>query len=342
MSYFLGIDGGGTRTTAWVADERGTVLARAEAGPSNPVKAGFEAAQREILRAARKALALAARYARHSRSRPGMPAVIHGQPAGRRIDRRYKKGVIYEAVCAGVAGVDRLPVHRRLYSWLRRAIPAQRHMLTGDAAIALRAAVGEAPGIIVISGTGSIACGQDECGRILRAGGWGIPFDDRGSGYDLGRKALGAALQDFDGRGRPTALTRTICRALDLENITQVVLKPLTQQQIAALFPLVVQAARQKDQVARSLCNQAGMDLADLAIAVIQRFGWRRRAFPVVCAGGVLKSSVMIRAVFARHVRAFAPRVRVRLLRREPAEGALDFARALASCQPPPEPRIVL
>jgi N-acetylglucosamine kinase-like BadF-type ATPase len=318
MPYYLGIDGGATRTTAWVADQRGVALARAEAGPSNPLKVGFEAAQREILRAARKALG-ATRRVTLTKARTG---------------GRDQEAIVLEAVCAGLAGVGAPPVHRRLYSWLRKAIPARRHMLTTDAAIVLRAAVGGEPGVVVNAGTGSFAYGQDGRGQTARAGGWGIPFDDRGSGYDLGRKAIGAALRDFDGRGAPTVLTRTICRALHLKNIPQVVLKALTQQQIAALFPLVVQAARRKDKVARILCQQAGRELADLVIAVIERFGWRRRAFPVVCTGGVLKSSAMIRRVFARRVHSHAPRLKIRLLRRTPVEGALDLARALASAVP--------
>src|SRR5439155_10380784 len=100
MPYFLGIDGGGTRTAAALADERGRVLARAEAGPSNPHKVGFEAAQRELLRAARRAL-------RQARLRP------------RALD----------AVCVGLAGADRPSVHRRLLAWLRQSSPARFHLL---------------------------------------------------------------------------------------------------------------------------------------------------------------------------------------------------------------------
>lgn len=312
MGYYLGIDGGGTRTTAWVSDARGKVLARSEAGPSNPFKVGFEAAQRELLRAARAAL-----------SQARSAAATGGR----------HRGLELEAVCAGLAGVDRPQAHRRLSAWLRGAIPARHHLLTVDAAIALGAAVGKAPGIIVISGTGSIAYGRDERGNVRRAGGWGIPFDDLGSGYDLGRRAVASALQDFDGRGRPTCLTGDLCRALGLEQIIEVVPLHLSQTQIAALFPLVLEAARKQDKVARELCSRAGIELANLARAAICGFGWQRRAPTVVCAGGVFRSSAIIRRAFSRHVRALAPRATVRLLRREPVEGALDLARALANPQ---------
>ncbi len=302
MPYFLGIDGGGTRTAAALADERGRVLAQAEAGPSNPHKVGFEAAQRELLRAARGA-----------------------------VRRAHLKPRALDAVCVGLAGVARPPVHRRLLAWLRQSIPARFHLLTSDAAIALEAALGDSPGIIVISGTGSIAYGRDERGRALRSGGWGTLFDDAGSGYDLGRKAIASALRAFDGRGPRTRLDAKICRALGLRDVTEVVLRPLAPREIAALFPLVLEAAREGDLVARELCEQSGQELSELALALVKRFGWRDRAVLVACAGGVFQASLRIRRSFARRLRSRAPRARVALLRKPPVEGALALARALVT-----------
>ncbi len=304
MAYFLGVDGGGSHTTAWLADESGRILARSEGGPSNPLKVGFHAAQQGILRAVRRAV----RQAR-------------------------LKAVTFDGVCAGLAGVDRPQVHRPLLAWLRKVAPARFHLLTTDAAIALRAAVGHSPGILVISGTGSIACAHDQHGDTMRVGGWGIPFDDAGSGYDLGRKAVAAALRDFDGRGPHTQLTKRICRALGLRHITEVVAKDIPQRQIAALFPMVMETACRRDAVARELCEEAGRDLAELALALLRRLGWQRRAVPVVCAGGVFRASARIRRSFARHLRRYAPRARVVLLRREPVEGALALAREAAACR---------
>ncbi len=301
MRYFLGMDGGGTRTTAWLTDERGRVLVRASAGPSNPLKVGREAARREVLLAARRAL----------------------KQAGLRRAR-------LEAVSVGLAGVDRPSVHSRMLAWLRRSIPARSHLLTSDAAIALEAALGRSPGIVVISGTGSIAYGRDERGRVLRSGGWGTPFDDVGSGYDLGHRAIAAALRAADGRGPRTRLAQKLCRALRLRDITQVVLRRLSPQRVAALFPRVLEAAEEGDRVARKLCDQAGSDLAALALALLRRFGWRWRPTRVVSAGGVFQSSSRVRRAFARRLRRQAPQARVSLLRRAPVEGALALARQAA------------
>lgn len=320
--FFLGIDGGGTRTTAWLADERGRVLARAVAGPSNPLKVGFEACEREILRAVRKALREAhiAPTFRSAPNRGGKNAALKGGAT---------KGKI-EALVVGLAGVDRPPVHARILRWLKKSIPAQHHLLTSDAAIALHAAIGNAPGIIVISGTGSIAYARDERGNVLRSGGWGTAYDDAGSGFELGRRAIVAALHDYDGRGRHTLLGKEICRVLRLRDITQIILKPMTPLDIAALFPIVLKAAGRRDLVAKYLLDGAANDLAMLARALVDRLGWRRRAFNVVSAGGVFTASARIRKMFSWSVRGFAPRARVILLHKQPVEGAIALAREIA------------
>ena len=308
MGCFLGIDGGGTRTAAWLADGEGKLLARAESGPSNPLKAGFRAAEREILKAFRTCL----------REAGFSPTAA-----------RASRPPLLRAVCAGISGVDRTAVHRPLLAWMRRHIPARHHLLTSDAAIALAAAVRDAPGIIVIAGTGSIAFARNDQGKLLRAGGWGLPFDDHGSGYDLGRKAVTAALEAFDGRGPHTVLMDRICQHLDLGDITEIISKQLEQQQIAALFPLVMEAAREGDLVARHLCDDAGRDLAELAVALLKRAGWTRSMTHVVTSGGVFKSSKLIRDSFIRHLRRFAPQARVEMLEHSPVQGALWLARHL-------------
>ena len=308
MGCFLGIDGGGTRTAAWLADGEGKLLARAESGPSNPLKVGLRSAEREILKVFHTCLREA-----------GFP-----QTAA----RGFHPPVL-RSVCAGISGVDRRSVQRPLLAWMRGHVPARHHLLTSDAAIALAAAVRNAPGIIVIAGTGSIAFARNDQGKLLRAGGWGIPFDDRGSGYDLGREGVTAALEGFDGRGPHTTLMDRICRQLHLGDISEIISKQLEQQQVAALFPLVMEAAREGDLVARHLCDEAARNLADLAVALLKRAGWTRRSTPVVTTGGVFKSSLLIRRAFVRHLRRFAPQAHVELLEHPPVEGALWLARTL-------------
>ena len=314
MTLFLGIDGGGTRTQAWLGDERGRVLARATAGPSNPTKVGLEAAKQELLRAAERAL-------RKFSPAPGLGAA---QTAG--VPRGRHPAPLLEAVCAGVAGVDRRVVSRPLSAWLRRALPARHHLLVTDAALVLQTALGDGPGMIVIGGTGSIAFARNGRGETLRAGGWGAAFDDAGSGYDVGRWAIQAALCDFDGRGQPTVLTARISKALRLANISQIASKKFEIKRVAALSTLVSEAVREGDRVARRLSAQAGADLAQVALALARRLG-RQAALPIVCHGGVFRSNPTLRRSFAREVHRRLPSARVRLLLRPTVEGALALAR---------------
>jgi len=313
MGCFLAIDGGGTRTSAWLADSEGKIRSRVEAGPSNPLKVGLRAAEREILKACRTALRQVGFRAGGTRT-PGAS--------------------LLRAVCAGIAGVDRQSVHRPLLAWMRRHIPARRFLLTSDAAIALAAAVQKGPGIIVIAGTGSIACARGDGGKLLRAGGWGLPYDDQGSGYELGRQAVAAALEAFDGRGPATLLLDKIRQHLHLKTITEVVSRRLEPQQIAALFPLVIAAASEGDLVALHLCEHAGRDLALLAAALLRRTDWLARAVPVITTGGVFKSSAVVRRAFVRQLQRVAPQARVELLERAPLEGALWLARTLDPKRP--------
>lgn len=301
MSTFLGIDGGGSGTVAWVADEHGRILARARAGPGNPVKIGVDPAAENILSAGLAAL----------------------RQAG------LRKATL-EAVCAGVAGAGRLAIDKPLLALMRRGIRARRFLLTTDGMIALHAALGDAPGVVVISGTGSIAYARSAAGRVLRAGGWGSVFDDEGSGYDIGRSAVHAALASLDGRAPKTRLRRDICRVLGLNEITEIVDKSLPPDRIAALLPTILHAWRRKDFVAAVLMEIAAGRLAQLATALIRRLDYPVKA-RVVCAGGVFGASERLRRKFAAIVRESSPGARISLLRREPVEGALALAMRLVS-----------
>lgn len=305
MPHFLGIDGGGTRTTAWLADDSGKPLGRAETGPSNPLKVGLAAAQREI-KTAYQACVRDAGFQPSKAQRSSPPLV--------------------QSVVAGISGTDRASGHRPLLKWMRSQIPAGRHLLTTDAAIVLAAALRDETGIIVIAGTGSIAFARDEKGKVLRAGGWGIPFDDCGSGYDLGRKAVAAALRAFDGRSPQTALSECICRHLKLRAITEIVGRQPHPQTVAGIFPLVTEAVQEGDGVARQICTDGAHDLASLAITLLNRAEWTHHPARIVMSGGVFRSSAVIRRAFARRIRQVAPQSRVELLEREPVEGALWLA----------------
>jgi N-acetylglucosamine kinase-like BadF-type ATPase len=205
-------------------------------------------------------------------------------------------------------------------------------LLVPDAHVALAGALGGQPGAVVISGTGSIAYGVDAAGRTARAGGWGWILGDEGSGYDIGRRAIMAALAAEDGTGPGTGLGLAICRAWALERVEQVVPAVYgdlvaAKPRIASLVPVVIAAASAGDTVAAGLLAGAGRDLGALAAAVMGRL-----ALPeplVAVTGGVLSGSAPVRAAMAAALGALAPGARLVESAGTPADGAVWLARQL-------------
>src|SRR5262245_18004724 len=137
----LGVDAGGTKTVCLLSDERGRVLAEAR-GPGANLQSTGELELEKVLHQVME-VALD-----HQDSRPA-------------------------AICLGIAGVDREDDARVVRAIMRRISPGSRVLVVNDALVALVAGVGRAPGIVVLSGTGSIVYGRNERGDAARAGGWG-------------------------------------------------------------------------------------------------------------------------------------------------------------------------
>ena len=156
----IGVDGGGSRTRARLANARGDTLGNGEAGPANPHAKGFQAAEREIRIAVESAFS---------------DARVERQTVG--------------AVCLGISGVDRPEERTRFIAWARETI-APHVLVVNDGEIVLAAGSPENWGVALIAGTGSIAWGKTRDGRIARAGGWGYMIGDEGSGFDLAREAI--------------------------------------------------------------------------------------------------------------------------------------------------------
>ena len=185
----LGIDGGGTKTVAWLASrapsEPDLPLGIGRAGPGNPRAAGFEAAQANIAAAVADAFAAA-----------GRPLTSVG------------------AACLGLSGAGRPSEQQPIRDWALAVGMAQQVIVTHDAEIILATAAPERVGIALISGTGSFAWGRNAAGIEARCGGWGYLLGDEGSGYAIALAGLQAAVRAADGRG---SLTPLLAAVLDAE-----------------------------------------------------------------------------------------------------------------------------
>ena len=304
MPYFLGIDGGGTKTTCAVGDEL-RLLATATAGPSNIVRVGEDHARESLRKAVRQAC-----------SGAGIPAS--------EITR----------TCVGGAGAGRPEVAEIVRSILSEIVAGPIDVV-GDMQTALEAAFDKGPGVVVNAGTGSFAYGRNQRGQTLRAGGWGFAIGDEGSAHWIGREAVRTVLQESE-HGEDssafieTSLVQGLFKAwgvrsfLDLARAGNSVPPP----DFAKLFPAV---AASKDEIARNVLRDAGRELARLAEVVIRRlFCGKSDGVPVATTGGVFRHAELVQQVFYNDLRRADLRVQAITAVVDPVEGALRMARRAA------------
>ena len=300
MAIFLGIDGGGTKTSCLLGDET-SILGSGTAGPSNIVRVGEVRAKGSLTAAIRQACTVAGVN----------PAQV-------------------EKTCLGIAGAAQREISDAVRRMISEVVSGEVNVL-GDMEIALEAAFGSGPGVIVIGGTGSVAYARNAEGRTARAGGWGFAVSDEGSGHWIGQIAVSTVLRVYDEsqqEGEP-ALLKEFLEAWHIENLQQLVLKvnAIPSPDFAALLPLVVAAAESGDPLARNVLAKAGAELAALGKIVMRRLFPDRGRVPVGMSGGVFGHSAVIRQIFYNSLRSEYPDAVLNPTVVDPVRGALELAR---------------
>ena len=228
----VGVDAGGTATRAAVS-ENGARAGAAQGPGANATTLGVDDAAGAIVRVVRSALE-------------------HRRPA---------------AIVVGAAGAGRAGIASTLEALISSAFPDCRVAAGDDAAIALRAAVPEGPGVVLIGGTGSIAYAENG-ERRARVGGLGYLAGDEGSAFALGMAAVRLYGRVLDGRARADETTDLVARALGAPDrdayISALYDAPPVPATIAALAPAIIAFAGKGNRVATKLVQQAGTDLGDL------------------------------------------------------------------------------
>jgi N-acetylglucosamine kinase-like BadF-type ATPase len=258
----LGVDGGGSKTHALVADERGEVLGFASSGRSNWEDTGLEAAGAALAEATGGALAAA-------QVPPGALA----------------------ASAFGLAGLDWDPDRPMLGALLDPLGLAGPRRLENDSFIALRAGASRPFGVVVIAGTGHVAAGRDPAGRTVRTLGLGPMYGDFGSATDVAEEAVRAVADAYTGRGPATSLSRLLpplAGCASAEQLLQRLSRGLVPLPEAA--PLVLQEAEAGDPACRQIVLHAGASLGESAAVVARRLGLGGQRFELVLAGGLFRS----------------------------------------------------
>ena len=266
-NFILGVDGGGSKTVAWLARvddrNRAQTIGRGGSGPSNCRSVGIARATRNLDHAIESAFD----DAKHTRTSVG-------------------------SACFSLAGADRGVEQQQIRSWAHQRNVAARLIITNDAMPVLYAASREGIGIALISGTGSLAIGRNAKGETARCGGWGGLLGDEGSGYQISLAGLRAAARAIDGRGPQSAVLQGILdhfEIVDPSELIPVVYSAETDRsKIAKIAPIVFQAAESGDAVATAIVNQAAADLQELVVTLAARLNMADEAFTLAVTGGVL------------------------------------------------------
>lgn len=267
--YYLGVDGGGTKTQVALMNEAREVVGEGTAGPSNPLRVGVETAVSNIVKAADEAMDSA--------------GVLRIDIAGATL---------------GLAGVRRADIKQSVKASFNHQIRIRRTIVITDAEIALFATTLGKPGIVVIAGTGSVCLGKNEQGKMAIAGGWGPLAGDEGGGVGIAQNALHAVAKASDGRGISTILSKRASeyfRASGPENLIVAIYSPqVDNTRIAGFAKHVVEAAKEGDAVATSILQEAGSELGLAACAVIDKLGLRRHKVPIGCVGSVFRAGSIL------------------------------------------------
>ena len=308
MSYSLGFDGGGTKTDCAVLDGRGFVIGEGRGGPSNPLRSGFDNAFSSLRQAASRATAAAG-------IRPDQ--ITH--------------------VCAGIAGAGRRSVVRRAMVFLAGEFPRALANVVTDYEVALEAAAGAGPGVVLIAGTGSVAYGRNAEGETARAGGYGPWIGDEGSAFEIGRRAGAAVARARDSDAPVTVLSDTISSALHCADWDDLMLRIAKNPDdvFPKLFPVVAEAANSGDSAAKEILFASAIGLGNLAMIVIRRLGMKDEPFPLVKCGGAFGHSQLLDSLLDSVLASGALRAKISRLEISPAVGAARMAARLS--EPPPQ-----
>lgn len=263
----IGVDGGGTYTRAVVLDESGEERGRAEGRSAVADARDPEAAAGAVADVCAAA------------------AVNAGHP------------LPVDSVWAALSGAGREAARSAVEMALERlGVAAAVHVDT-DVGAAFHDAFGDGAGILLISGTGSIAWGRSEDGRQGRVGGWGHHIGDEGSGYAIGLDALRRVARHADGRAPHTRLQRMVLERLELERVDELVhwAAAASKTEVAALAPLVALASNEGDEVAEEILVQAAEALEGHVVALLQTLGPWEHPPHVALAGGLLRPGRVLR-----------------------------------------------
>jgi len=247
-ALFLGFDGGATKTAATAINSEKEIIAEAVGQPANFQVIGVEKACQNLLEIAELLL--------------------------KEADASLSQ---VKSIYLGLAGAGRIEDADKLRSGFidlltNKISPPPVVHVGSDAIAALEGAFCGKPGMILISGTGSILFAKDSAEKIHRVGGWGRFIGDEGSGYAIGRACLSAIAREFDGRGKPTLITQLLKSNANIHDAESLVRRVYQESfDIASAATIAITAAENGDEVAIGIVDDAVKALTEHISAMLGR-----------------------------------------------------------------------
>ncbi len=296
MPVYLGIDVGGTKTHALLADEKGNVLGFGCAGTGNHESVGYDGLTRAMEEALQGAL----------------------KQSGKRKEDIAGAGF-------GIAGYD-FPSERQptlaSIAALGLSCPVEA---VNDVVIGLIAGTREGWGVVVDAGTGNNVRARTRDGREGWVTGCGGLFGEYGGAVDIVYRAVQAISHHWSTRGPYTKLSEAFMNVFGAPDLTALIegialeTYPLSPE----LARLVFEVAQQGDEVAREVIRWVAQELGETTKAVIRQVNLQDQAFEVVLIGSVFKGGALFKEPLIQTIRAFAPQAVFHSLQTPPVVGAV-------------------
>jgi N-acetylglucosamine kinase-like BadF-type ATPase len=296
--FVIGIDGGGTKTIAALADFKGKILKEIEIGSTNPNKIGFE---RAILNLRKLIL---------------------------KISKNKKVKVAYLGLAGGLERdkEKRERIRKELQKFFKFPI-----FVDGDQKIAFRAGINEKDGIVLIAGTGAIAMGW-RGKKVAISGGWDWLIGDQGSAFWVGKKVLEEIGKALDGRRKDFKLRKFIFKKLRIKKEIDLYKNFYCEDfvaKVALMSKFVDEFSKRGDKFSKKILIEATKEVSKMAISVIKKLNFEKEKFPIIFVGGMFKSKIF-REKVEREIKKTAKKAKFILLKKKPVIGAIKLAKEKA------------
>lgn len=295
--YVIGVDGGGTKTMAALADSEGKISKLVKTGPSNLRNVGIGKAILNICQAIKK----------------------------------VKKGKKIGSIFIGLAAIEEefKFEKEKIKREIRKKIKFRGKLEIGsDQIVAFRSGADEKNGIVLIAGTGAVCHGWKN-GKEAKTSGWGW-LDDEGSGFWVGQRGFQAIFKELDGRGEKTLITKLVFKNWRLkkkEDFLKKVYGKDSIRQVSLISRIVDEAAKRGDRIARKIMEEAGKELVFNVKKVIEKLNFKNEEFPIVLIGRVFESEIVLKIV-KKEIKKIAPKAQFLIPQPkiEPVIGAVKLA----------------